>query len=375
MNSLRNNGNSEHDQGDHEELLAAQAHIWNHTFNFINSMSLKCALQLGIPDIIHKHGDNHPMSLHQLVNALPINHEKSQFIPRLMQILTHSVFFRKENIFGEDGYLLTPSSKLLLRDNPLSATPFVMAMLDPLLMDPWHHLSQWFQNSGDVSVTPFSTCHGEGLWELAGVEPRLNRLFNEAMTTDCRLVSKLVIKNCGDIFFGMNSMVDVGGGTGNMAKALADAFPNLKCTVLDLPHVVNGLKNCGTENLVFVGGDMFDAIPPADAVLLKWILHEYHEECVQILKKCREAIPNKNNGGKVIIFYMVMKEEEKHKGNKNGTDHEGLETQLFFDMLMMVVVGGKERNEKEWANIFHEAGFNSYTITPLLSLRSMIEVY
>ncbi|KAM3319514.1 hypothetical protein P3S67_006714 [Capsicum chacoense] len=37
------------------QVLAAQAHILNHTFNFINSMSLKCAIQLGIPDIIHSH--------------------------------------------------------------------------------------------------------------------------------------------------------------------------------------------------------------------------------------------------------------------------------------------------------------------------------
>ncbi|CAI9089295.1 OLC1v1023847C1 [Oldenlandia corymbosa var. corymbosa] len=374
MNSFRNNGNSTQDHDDHEQLLAAQAHIWNHIFNFINSMSLKCALELGIPNIIHKHGDNQPMTLHQLVNSLPVNQEKSQFIPRLMRILTHSGFFRKEKTFGEEGYSLTPSSKLLVKDNPSSVTPFVMAMLDPLLMDPWHHLSQWFQYGSDVSVTPFTTCHGKGLWELAGDEPGLNRFFNEAMTSDCRLVSKVVIKNCGDVFLGMNSMVDVGGGTGTMAKALADAFPNLKCTVLDLPHVVDGLKNSCTEDLVFVGGDMFDAIPPADAVLLKWILHDWSdEECVQILKKCKEAIPNKKNGGKVIIIDMVIKKEEKHKGNKNGTDHEGFETQLFFDMLMMVLVTGKERNEEEWANLFHEAGFNSYTITPLLGLRSLIE--
>ncbi|KAL2528783.1 putative O-methyltransferase 3 [Forsythia ovata] len=30
------------------ELLNAQAHVWNHIFNFINSMSLKFAVQLGI---------------------------------------------------------------------------------------------------------------------------------------------------------------------------------------------------------------------------------------------------------------------------------------------------------------------------------------
>lgn len=39
-----------------------------------------------------------------------------------------------------------------------------------------------------------------------------------------------------------------------MAKAIADNFPNLKVTVLDLPHVVEELKGGDTENLKFVGG-------------------------------------------------------------------------------------------------------------------------
>lgn len=41
----------------------------------------------------------------------------------------------------------------------------------------------------------------------------------------------------------------------------------MQCIVLDLPHVVAGLQ--GAENLKYVGGDMFEAIPPADSILLK----------------------------------------------------------------------------------------------------------
>ena len=33
-------------------------------------------------------------------------------------------------------------------------------------------------------------------------------------------------------------MVDVSGGVGGAAATIAAAFPSLKCTVLDLPHVV-----------------------------------------------------------------------------------------------------------------------------------------
>ncbi|GKE99714.1 trans-resveratrol di-O-methyltransferase-like protein, partial [Tanacetum coccineum] len=60
--------------GEHsKDLLHSQAHIWNHIFSFINSMSLKCAIQLQIPDIVNSHGA--PMLLSELVEALSIDKE------------------------------------------------------------------------------------------------------------------------------------------------------------------------------------------------------------------------------------------------------------------------------------------------------------
>ena len=44
-------------------------------------------------------------------------------------------------------------------------------------------------------------------------------------------------------------------------------------------------------------------------------------------------------------------------------------------MVMMVLVKGKERTEKEWAKLFLDAGFSDYKITPILGLRALIEVY
>ncbi|CAK9142729.1 unnamed protein product [Ilex paraguariensis] len=351
--------------GEHSrELLQAQAHIWNQIFNFINSMSLKCAIQLGIPDVIHSHG--RPMTLSELVDALPIHHTKAQFIYRLMCILIHSGFFVRQKISENDeegGYLLTLASQLLLKDEPFSVTPLLLAMLDPILINPWHHVSEWFQND---DPTPFHTTHRRTLWDYTCHEPKLNHLINDAMSSDARLVTSVVARDCKGMFEGFNSLVDVGGGIGTVAKAIADKFPHLKCIVFDLPHVVADLE--GTENLSYVGGDMFEAIPPADVVFLKWILHDWSdEESLRILKKCREAIPSKDKGGKVIIIEMIMQ-------NQKGDD-KSIETQLFFDMLMMAVVTGRERNEKEWAKLFFDAGFSDYKITPILGLRSVIEIY
>ncbi|XP_044466401.1 probable O-methyltransferase 3 [Mangifera indica] len=354
--------NGEHDS----KLLQAQAHVWNHIFSFINSMSLKCAIQLCIPDVIHNHGK--PMTLTQLLTVLPVHPSKIIFVHRLMRILTHSGFFTltkaSENDEEEEyAYTLTTSSQLLLEDNPLSVKPFLMAMLDPVLTTPWNHLYTWFQN-GDS--TPFDVAHGMKLWAYIGHEPKFNHFFNEAMASDARLVTSVVIDKCEHVFKGLKSLIDVGGGTGTVAKAIVKAFPYLECTVFDLPHVISSMQSHG--NPKYVGGNMFDVIPSADAVLLKWILHDWNdEECVKILKKCKEAITSNGKMGKVIIIDMLL---EKKEGDDKST-----ETQLFFDMVMMTLVTGKERDEKEWAKLFFKAGFTHYKINPILGLRSLIELY
>ena len=61
--------------------------------------------------------------------------------------------------------------------------------------------------------------------------------------------------------------MDIIGGTRTTAKIICEAFPNLKCIVFDRPQVVENLS--GSNNLTFVGGDMFKSIPKADSILLK----------------------------------------------------------------------------------------------------------
>ena len=103
----------------------------------------------------------------------------------------------------------------------------------------------------------------------------------------------------------------------------------------------------------------------------QWILIDWSDdECVQILKKCKEAIPSKEKGGKVIIVDTFCKSQQK-----GDDDHEAIETQLFYDMEVMALGKGRQINEKDWAKLFSEAGFCDYKITAVLGLRSIIEVY
>jgi hypothetical protein len=95
----------------------------------------------------------------------------------------------------------------------------------------------------------------------------MSQLFNAGMVADTRFLMDIAIKECGGVFQGISSLVDIGGGHGAAAQAISVAFPDIECTVLDLAHVVATAPACA--GLTFVAGDMFEAIPPANAVFLK----------------------------------------------------------------------------------------------------------
>ncbi|KAK7817512.1 trans-resveratrol di-o-methyltransferase [Quercus suber] len=320
------------------ELFQVQCHLFKHIFSCIDSMSLKCAIQLGIRDIIHNHGQ--PITLPKLVSKLHIHPKKTSCVHRLMRLLVQSGFFTKTIVHKNQEKKKKPILSRLL----LGSSSRIMSLASQHMF--WQCLIlSWEIGFRGVSsqTTPFEKTHGKGFWDHCNQSPEFNNYFNEAMASDS-LLMKLVIKDYKPIFKGLGSLVDVGGGTGTMARIISETFPHMKCTGLDLPHVA---KLPDSKNLKYVGGDIFQYIPPADAILFKWILHNWSdEECVNVLKNCKEAIMGKGKEGKLLL-----------------------------DAVMMVLLPGKERSQKEWEKLFLEAGFSHYKIVSSFGMRSLIEVY
>ncbi|KAJ7947034.1 O-methyltransferase [Quillaja saponaria] len=373
------------------EIFQAQTHLYKHMFNFVSSMTLRCAVQLGIPDIIDNHGQ--PITLPELVLALQVDQTKTSHLQRLMRLLVHNGFFGITKVHDDsreekEAYVLTPPSKLLLKSKVPCLSSVIVGTLGQRPLSPHNSLRDWFYGK---ELTPYETALGIGFWDLFSQKPEVRNVFNETMENDSQMIT-LALHDLKPIFNGLGSIVDVGGGSGTLGRIISEAFSQLKCIVFDLPHVVANLQ--GSEKLTYVGGDMFQSIPPADAVILKiiniliqsnelvtflisflhiylaqWILHDWgDEDCIKILQKCREAILSKCVGGKVIIIDIVI--------NENEDGHELTELKLFYDIQMMAQVNGKVRNEKEWEKLFLEAGFRHYKITPnIFGFRSLIEVY
>ncbi|KAL2328163.1 hypothetical protein Fmac_021590 [Flemingia macrophylla] len=345
------------------KLRQAHAHVLNHCLPFINSATLKCAVDLNIPDIIHKYGQ--PMPLSQLTASLPIHPSKTNFIYRLMRILTHNGFFTQHSVMENEQevkYELTYSCRLLLKDHPMSSRTLLQFLFAPRPFSSWWELSTWFTNE---DPTAFHSKNNMSFWDYASRDPEFSHIFNDSMKASSQLTSSEVIEKCVsiEVFKGLESLVDVGGGTGTMAKLIAKSFPQLKCIVFDLPHVVANLQ--GTKNFEYVSGDMFEAIPSADCIMLKYILHDWNdEESIKILEKCKQAIPSH---GKVIIMDIVMEQKPE--------DETIISVQFWLDMIMMTLGAGKERSEKEWATLIFSAGFSNYKINPTSGSLSIIEVY
>ncbi|WJZ99416.1 hypothetical protein VitviT2T_017864 [Vitis vinifera] len=345
-----------------ELMLQGQANIWRHMFAFADSMALKCAVELRIADIIHSHA--RPITLSQIATCIDSPSPDITCLARIMRFLVRAKIFTAapppQSDGGETLYGLTPSSKWLLHDAELSLAPMVLMENHPSLMAPWHCFGTCVKEGGIA----FEKAHGHQIWDLASEKPEFNKLFNDGMACTAKISIKAVIAAYKDGFGSIGTLVDVGGGTGGAVAEVVKAYPHIKGINFDLPHVVATAP--AYEGVSHVGGDMFESIPDADAIFMKWILHDWNDEdCVKILKNCRKAIPEKT--GKVIIVDGVIREDGYEPFD---------ETRLVLDLVMMAHTShGQERTEVEWKKLLEEGGFPRYRILKIPTLQMIIEAY
>lgn len=353
------------------ELVQAHVELWNLTYSYLKSMALQCAVELGIPNAIHRSGG--AASLPDLLANLPVPQARKPYLPRLMRFLvvTGVLALDAPVATGDSGmYRLTPLSRLLVDDaranGCTSLAPFVLAQTNRYHVGAAMHLSEWFKGGRDDDDTPFRMAHGTDQWDAWRRDPQVNKVFMDGLGSDSQLTLDFVVTRCGEVFDGVGTLVDVGGGNGSTARAIARAFPHIRCSVLDLPHVIGDIQP--SDDVQYIVGDMMSSIPPADAVLLKHVLHDWNDEdCVKILTQCKKAIlSEKPSGGKVIIIDTVV---------GSPANDIMFQAQVTFDLNMMVTTPGKERDEHEWRNIFMAAGFRHHKTRPVLGFLSIIELY
>jgi len=89
------------------------------------------------------------------------------------------------------------------------------------------------------------------------------------------------------------------------------------------------------------------------------IIHDWSEEqCLTILGNCRRAM---KPGAKLLLIEMVLPTD--------NTAHPG----HLLDMIMLVIPGGRERTEPEYADLLAKAGFRLARVIPTASPVSIVE--
>ncbi|KAG6411987.1 hypothetical protein SASPL_124644 [Salvia splendens] len=234
----------------------AEVEIWQYVFGFTPMAVVKCAIELEIADAVESHGG--AVSLPDLASAVACS---SSALGRIMRYLTHRGFFELNE--STNQYSNTPLSLLLLKNGAKSIAPFLLMEASPAMLAPWHRLRTHVSLDGGSA---FKAVHREDIWEFGSQNLAQSKIFNDGMASHARRAVSEIVEGYGEVFEGIGSLVDVGGGDGTTLRCIVEACPWIRGINFDLPHVVSAAKQ--GQGVEHVAGDMFKHVPRADAVFI-----------------------------------------------------------------------------------------------------------
>ena len=298
--------------------------------------------RLDVADLVHKHG---PLTARQLTAEHGVDAEPD-FLQRALRACASAGIFT-EDAAGRFGP--TALSEVLTLGSSVSVKRFV-----ELIGGRWWGL---FGALPEALRTGRNVTGAEAGSDSVAADPAHRKRFGEAMKS--RVDStRGVVAHC-DVSHA-RTIVDVGGGFGHLAIAIARAHPHVRAIVLDLPDVIAMARQeaAGEDaallaRLAFVGGDMFVDVPEGDTYVLRAIVHDWDDaSALRVLRHCRARMAG---GGRVLCVDNVLP----------PLGDTGCSGTKFLDMLMMVSLPGRERTEAEWRALYDAAGLRVASIIPL----------
>ena len=294
-----------------------------------------------------------PMSAAEL--AVP-THTHGPTLHRFMRTLASI------GILTEDSshrFSLTPLGEALKTGAPGSARATVLSFGGDRQWRSWEHLIY----SLETGKTGMEKAFGVGSFDYFAQHPQEGSYFSESMVGFYGNEPPAVAAAYD--FSRFQTVVDVGGGTGNLIAAVLGRHSGPRGILFDQSHTVKEapalLEAQGIADRVLIdGGDIFEGIPRGgDAYLLSHVIHCWREDqCIMILNNCRKAM---NPDGRILIVESVLPAgDTPHLGKMN-------------DMVMLVLPGGQERTEEEYSTLLEKAGLRLTQVIPTESAASIIE--
>jgi O-methyltransferase domain/Dimerisation domain len=309
-------------------------HIMQLATGYMASISIHIVAKLGIPDLL-KDG---PRSAADLAAATTTNEDRLYRVLRALASL--GVFIET----APRQFALTPAAETLRSDVEGSIRPMAIWMGDPL------HFRVYAEMMHPVKTgqTAFEHLMGKPIFEYFPTDPAESEVFNDAMTCFSGMTLPATLEAYD--FSGIGTLMDVAGGHGALLRAILHKYPGMRGIVTDLKHVIERAKRLPENQAIahrceFVHSDFFASVPShADAIIMKHIIHDWDDhEAKLILRNCRKELSEKPDA-KILLVEPVIS-----PGNSP-------ELGKFMDLEMMVLPGGRERTEEEFARLFAAAG-------------------
>jgi O-methyltransferase domain len=167
-------------------------------------------------------------------------------------------------------------------------------------------------------------------------------------------------------FTGTGIVVDVGGGSGGLLRAILDAHTGVRGILADQAGVVAGaalVLGHQAGRCEIAACDFFASVPESgDIYAMAQILHDWNDEsCLKILANCRLAM---KPGARLLVIERVLE----------GPSGRSQPMNYLSDMQMMALFpGAKERTLEEFSGLFRQSGFSEPKLIPTRSAFSIVE--
>ncbi len=192
-------------------------------------------------------------------------------------------------------------------------------------------------------------------------------LFNRAMVSLTASVAAAVVRSID--FAGAASVVDVGGGFGELLAAVLGTHPPMRGVLFDLSHAMEGararLAEAGVaDRCELVAGSFFDGVPgAADVYLLKSILHDWDDDrCAVILGNCRRAM---GPHARLLVIERVLSPRMAVSPHDQAVARS--------DLNMLIGTGGCERTQERYQAMLQAAGLRPAGLVELSNGYSAFE--
>jgi SAM-dependent methyltransferase len=272
---------------------------------------------------------------------------------RIMRLLAAEGVFRETSA---QRFVLTDVGATLCSSEPHSPSDLIR-MLNQESYLAFARLS----DSVRTGKPAFDDVFGQPRFDWLAEHPEQAAIFQRAMISLSQGANEAVAEAYD--FAGFSSVVDVGGGHGQLLAAILSRHPHLAGLLFDLPTAIAATQSCKggrPPHASYVAGSFFDFVPAgADVYILKKVIHDWSDaEAIQILRNCREAL---KPGGRVLIAETIVP-----AGNE-------IEPIKFIDVQMLVVTGGVERTAGQYSDLLEQAGLRLNRIIGTLRSISILE--